>query len=538
MKTKAWLSISLLTVAALIYCAPALTAPFWGDEDSWSNLLPIIHYRQSILEEHTLPLYTSLWYGGRAQWQNPLWSFMYLPATLIWLSLPLDWGARVVFLGHLIFSLIVGWKLSSLFLASEVDRISAAIILTSPMLAALYPGHLEMVMAWGWLLLAIFFLLNENFPPILRGAGSGTCWAIMALAGANYHVFYAGVLLLPIMLSFKKPSIILSFMAGASVGLIHLPSVWNLIGLSRSNATRSIPHYSTDFLGILTSLASGFAKPMSGESDLSTDVLGIVRSLASGLAKPMGWESWALIGIPVVYLFVRSIFTDIRVSLIAGKSTITSQKIALLLTIITSSLLATGILYSGHHLLDTFRVPVRALSVVASATTLFVFLSLRRVSMVTPNAEPKVHFQWLLVASAVQIIIISWLIRPSGSLHSPYDPEAQNLAILLQADDAKSVWFSPEELSSMYVHVALTEFGIALPNVYYGDMDQEVPVRGPYCGYSFDHLIIPVSDTEEQIELVNDISQRYVGRIPIKNLQLISRITLNAQPYDVYRVTC
>ena len=121
-----------LIAFAILYCLSALLAPFWSDNDTWSNLLPIIHYRNSILDQHSLPLFTDLWYGGRFQWANPLWSFLYFPSTLIWLIMPLDWGARIIFLGHLIFSLLIGKKLAALFLESELERISSAILLCSP----------------------------------------------------------------------------------------------------------------------------------------------------------------------------------------------------------------------------------------------------------------------------------------------------------------------------------------------------------------------------------------------------------------------
>src|SRR5215510_1626609 len=130
-KTRSWITISGLTAFALLYSLFALLAPFWNDNDTWSNLLPIIHFRHSILDQHTLPLFTDLWYGGRPQWANPLWSFFYLPSTVIWLITPLDWGARIVFLGHLIFSLLAARKLTTLFLEPELERFSASIILTS-----------------------------------------------------------------------------------------------------------------------------------------------------------------------------------------------------------------------------------------------------------------------------------------------------------------------------------------------------------------------------------------------------------------------
>ncbi|HSB66767.1 MAG TPA: hypothetical protein VLD65_09320, partial [Anaerolineales bacterium] len=216
---KAWISIIILVIVGVIYYYPALAARFVGDNDYWSNLFPIIHIRHAIIDQHTIPLYTDLWYGGRAQWQNPLWSFFYFPATLIWLIVPLDWGARIVYGAHIIFSLIAGKKVSSLFLSSQLGQIPAAIILTAPILPALLAGHIEKVLAWGWVLLSIYFLLNEEKPLLFRGVTSGLCWGIVAITGANYYVLYAGLLLIPLVLSFKKTRLLYSFVGGSMIGL-------------------------------------------------------------------------------------------------------------------------------------------------------------------------------------------------------------------------------------------------------------------------------------------------------------------------------
>ena len=76
-----YLPLILCILTGVGYCSDALRAPFFGgaESDLLSNLLPVVHYRYSILHDGVLPLHTDLWYGGRAQWQNPLWSFFYLP---------------------------------------------------------------------------------------------------------------------------------------------------------------------------------------------------------------------------------------------------------------------------------------------------------------------------------------------------------------------------------------------------------------------------------------------------------------------------
>ena len=127
-----WVAISALIVFALLFSFSALLSPFWNDHDTSSNLLPIIHFKHSIPDQHTLPVFTDLWYGGRAQWANPLWIFLYLPSTIVWLITPLDWVTWIVFLGHLILSLFATSKLATRFLESELESVSGLIILASP----------------------------------------------------------------------------------------------------------------------------------------------------------------------------------------------------------------------------------------------------------------------------------------------------------------------------------------------------------------------------------------------------------------------
>lgn len=501
-----------LLLFALLYCLSALLAPFWNDNDTWSNLFPIIHYRQSILNERTLPLYTNLWYGGHAQWANPLWSFLYLPATIIWLITPLDWGTRFVFLGHLIFALLAGRKLASLFLVTEFDKVSAAIILASPVLPALTAGHVEKVMSWGWMLLALYLLLNEKLTSKQRGLASGICLGIIPLTGANYYSFYAGILLLPLVFSYKDRELLFSFILGSLVGLLHLPSVWQMMGHSRIYAKIYI------------------------EAN-AVNLPSVISSLSTGLAKPVSWETWAPIGIPTVYFFGVIIAKKAREIFSSNKTRPLRQDIYLLLSIILLTLLATGIAYRGHDLLDLFRVPGRAMAFIALGVTLFVLLhagELKQNRVLKQNA-----FSLFLVVAGVQIAASAWPIRPQGSIHGPYEPAIQELADILKEDNARSVWFSAQDLSYMYIHVGLTQNNISLPVVYYGDMGQTIEIMGDHCGYSFDHLIAFAPVEGSTLELNADVEwSNATGEIPTDQLLLIKRLELGEDEFNVYRVTC
>ena len=507
MNQHSWISKGFLILLAVAYCLPALLAPFWVGNDAWSNLLPVIHFRDSILNNHSLPLYTDLWYGGRLQWANPLWSFFYIPATLIQLITPLDWGVRIVYLGHLIFILLTARKLASIFFNNEIEKIAASIILASPILPAFTAGQNEKIMSWGWVLLALYFLLNEKLTSSQRGLSSGICLGIIPLTGSNYFVVYLGLFLLPLVFSYKKNKIFVFLILGSLIGLTHVPTVLHLIGQERGNAEESIKLLSLSFTGIFT-------------------------SLSIGLAKPMGWETWAPIGIPMVYLFLKSMVLKAKSFVTQKQVVVTMQQKALVLALLPLTLLATGIAYQGHHFLDLFRAPSRALPFIALGVTLYVFIE------ISANTSSKFRNMYLLT-SALQIGILSFMIQPIGTLYGSHDPQAQYAANIFKADKADNVWISMRELNDMYIQVVFNQNGFGLPNVYYGDMGQVVKIEGNYCGYSFDHLLAPPPVDTQFIDLVADMDWSDTkGKIPLSDLTLIQQTEINGIPYNFYRVIC
>ncbi len=526
---KNWVSSFVLIFFGILYLLPSLKASFIGDNDYWSNLLPIIHFRNSILNEHELPSYTSLWYGGRPQWQNPLWSFLYLPSTFIWLVLPLDWGARVVVSLHLIFSLLVGKKLGSLFINKPLGQISISIILTAPMLPALLAGHLEKILSWGWVLLAVYFLIDNNRTWIKRGLFAGLCWGIIAITGSNYYVLYTGLLILPLTISYRKMNMVLGLLMGSMIGLLHLPSVLYLLDYSRANSDFTVFYFSTNLFGVFSSLSTGYA-------------------------NPYGWESWSLIGLPMVYLFFRTIFIQIKEKIEKKPKKLNPQKIAILISMVCLILFTTGVIYRGHHFLNTFRIPVRAIVFVALSLILYLLLDFSAKYNVNPTPKYGSMFQVFLLLSLIQIIIVySIHMRPPGSTRSPYDVEVQRIAEILIEDKAKSVWVnemkfkeknypprsfqeSTVEYQETYFDVVLTNNGLALPNVYYGDLGQVVSTTGPYCGYSFDHVISP--DYSNALNLVSKLTKQKIGEISEYHLHLIDSSLVDNMKVYIYRISC
>ena len=499
--SKSWLSLSFLFALAVLYCLRALQAPYWGSGDAWSNLLPIVHYRHSILEERTLPLYTELWYGGRPQWQNPLWNFLYLPATLLWLTFPLDLGTRLVYLTHFWFTLWAAYRLGGLFVHSEIGRVAAAILLTSPLLAAFLPAHTEKILSWGWVLLALYFFFQPNLSELQSGLLSGVCVGIIPLTGSNYYAFYMLLLIGCLLIASGNRQRWVGFLLAASIGLLHLPSVWHLIGQPRGNP----------------------AEPV---ASLGISLGGILLSLAVGVSLPLTWESWAPIGLTSLYLTIKLFAKNLR-----NGQRPTRIELALAGSLLLFVLLATAVLYRGHALLDTFRVPMRALPFIALSVLLLLLLQIARSNL--PG------YKFFLLVAALQVSLTSLLIRPSGSPYSPYDPQAQAFTDLLKQHGARQVWLPSDNAREMYLHVALNRNGIGLPNVYYGDMGQEAAIYGSHCGYGFDHLVTRLPIRTQTVLLKPDLWwTTSSGTIWRQNLRFVTQTAVHGQQFYIYEVIC
>ena len=87
-RPKRRLAISLLSVLVLLMLLTLVTYQYWWfpadslptpSRDLKSNLLPVMMYKAQIAAGE-LP-FTSPWYGEPSNFSNPLWNFLYLPAT-------------------------------------------------------------------------------------------------------------------------------------------------------------------------------------------------------------------------------------------------------------------------------------------------------------------------------------------------------------------------------------------------------------------------------------------------------------------------
>jgi hypothetical protein len=267
------------------------------------------------------------------------------------------------------------------------------------------------------------------------------------------------------------------------------------------------------------------------------DVLSGISSLAVGYSIPPSWEKWTPIGILTLYMFGLTLVQK-TVRQIRQKVEITRpQEIPLLISITLLILLASGLAYSLLDWLNLFRIPSRALAFVALGIALYVVMNIQELIRLSALSEKSARL--MLLISAVQILASAWIIRPEGSNFSPYEDSVQQLANVLKSDHAKSVWLSSIELNDMYIDVGLTRNQIALPNVYYGDMGQEIQIQGQHCGYSFDHVLAFAPVNGSVLELYPNTEWSHTtGEISLDRLLLLEQVRVGDDLLNVYRVIC
>lgn len=500
---------------SIAYLFPALAAPFPGGHDTYAHLLPVLHYRRSILMEGAFPWFTDLWYGGRPQWMNPLSTFLYPPATIVWLALPLETGTKVLLLGHTIGALFAARRLARCFVDRELDAVALAILFCSSLPPAMRLGHVEKIFPLPWVLLGLFFLLKSSDRTFREGIMAGLCLCLIPLAGANYYALYAGILFAAVLLARRSRPLTGGVLLGVVPGLFHVPSILHLIGVPRLNASETIGAFSSSPLVLVNDLflgryAEGRLEGLSiiGLPTLALLISGCEQLYRRGRSPENEAEQWSAFRVAVALLAAAGVL----------------------------ALLATGALYRGHHILDTFRVPCRATAFLAVTILLFVCVCMRHYPLsISPRARAS-----LLVTAVAHVALVLLSIQPPGDSYDADSSGAGRLAASLVARNAKSVWLSTFDLDQdTLIPFALTRAGLALPNVYYGDMGQTVPLRGPYCGFSFDYLLRDGDPTlPEPMFLINDITGRSEGAIPAVNLRHEGSETVLDREWQIYRVVC
>lgn len=456
--SSAIIEISILLACIWIYIHTAIQKPFFGGSDLVSNLLPIVHYRYSILQEHTLPLNTQLWYGGRPQWMNPLWSFCYLPATLIWLALPLHWGARVVLGGHLLAAVMVGWYFVRRLLPGTPERLLAALLLVSPITVTPMLGHIEKLLAWPWVLLGLQVLLRTDVKPRRQGLIAGISLSMIALAGSNYYVLYTLVLYGTLLVANRSRPLLAGFGRGSLLGLLHVPSVVYLVGVARGDKQDSSAYIIT------------------WKQAFEALFLGPINT-------PAIHESFALIG---VASGIALVVFGTQAALVRR---FPRPALAMLVATLIALMLATATLYQGHPLLDTFRITSRAMAFAALALTTALLLCAQANPASKQPRWSRPVLIILLVLAVGQAAPVWWHVRPQGSEDWLDNSGATRLAMDLQQQQTRSLWISKSTPQDELVYLAVNEHGISLPNAYFGHMGQTITASGDICGYSFEKLL-------------------------------------------------
>ena len=199
-----FLLLTLVTHQYWLYPANTLPSP---SRDLKSNLLPIVMYKTQVAAGE-FP-WRSPWYSSEPNLYNPLWNFLYVPATLLFLGFPLGIGVRLVIALHI----AAGWLTMFLLLRRFTDRAVSAVfgaflyVFSGIWAAALVSYHFEKI--FGLALLPLVFLgfkLSYESPTRRHALLCGLALAGMVYAGSMYLLTFAlaGLLFMAILLWFER----------------------------------------------------------------------------------------------------------------------------------------------------------------------------------------------------------------------------------------------------------------------------------------------------------------------------------------------
>jgi hypothetical protein len=483
-KYKSFITVAFALIITAVFMFEPLRAPFFARNDGLSDLLPIIQYKYSILNEHALPLHTDLWYGGRAQWENPLSSILYFPVTFQYLLFPLNIATKIVYFLHFFASLIMGYWIAKQFIDKWLIQLSIGIMFTSPMVLMINNGHVEKIFSWPWVLAGLGFLFNKEMSNAKKGLFAGICLGIIPLTGSNYYAFYALILFPLLVSSFPVKKVWPYFVLGSSIGLLHLPFVAYLAQITdRGQAAFNIEINHMNLSALFKSLFLGNSQFL------------VVND----------WESYSLIGLPFALCLLVSVFLISKRLLGRQKIENIHQILAVIFAGIVFLCIALGWAYRWSHLLDTFRIPSRVTPFIGLVLIVFFLLAYKNIPSETKvERYVKKGVEILVIFSTLQIMWYSWNLRPSGSDFWIDNPGVMELTTYLKEQKAKNVWIDPYSDTSIVLPVSLMNQNIGVINPYYGDMGQSEKITGKYCGYSFDFLLLNEKQTIDNYTFSSD----------------------------------
>lgn len=517
---KFFVAIVLVCIAFIYH---ALRAPFFGAGDLPTNLLPMIHYKDSILNQGVAPIYTTLWYGGRLQYQNPLWNFFYIPSTIFYLLFSLSLATKLLITIHFISAAWIGFLIAKDFVKNNFIPFFSAFLFLTPLITAIYAGHLEKILAYPWVLLGLRASLTWDEKERKNGLWVGLSLGQIAVTGANYYVLYGTILfgLIAIQRLWKKADktslqnlFFNPFTAGALLStlpfvLLKIPSVWYIAGKFREPVGYELDRVELIFQSL-------FLTP------ISKDI-------------PGNQEGMALIGFPILILFLLRIFFKPKTK----NAYLNNIRIPLVVAAFSFILFSTGLANKWLPLFDTFRVTSRAMTFLG-ITLVVLALSYAKELMLL-NKKWEFALAILFALSFLQVSYI-WVehYRPVGTRYWIEDSGANEAANFLKSQGAKSVWVAEDTFDTRLVALALNTHGIELPNVYYGAMGQNITSNGDYCSYSFDFLI-----AKNKEELPKNIGlktfsapYRILAPVPIEKLKEQESFVVGKTELNIYEVVC
>lgn len=190
MATGALVLAALALISHAYWLFPAGTLPS-PSRDLNSNLLPIAMYKAQVAAGQ-FP-WASPWYSAESNFHNPLWNFLYPPATLLFLALPIVLAVRVVLALHI----LLGWYLMRHLLAAFTEHEAAAFfgaflyVFSGLWAAPLTSYHFEKIFGLAWLPLALLLFRRCYEQPAWRSAlALGATLALLVYAGAMYLLVF------------------------------------------------------------------------------------------------------------------------------------------------------------------------------------------------------------------------------------------------------------------------------------------------------------------------------------------------------------
>ncbi|MCP4196619.1 MAG: YfhO family protein [Proteobacteria bacterium] len=185
----------LMLVTYQFWLFPADTVPS-PSRDFNGNLIPFAVYRAQILSGQSP--FQSLWYSGESSLLNPIWSFFYLPSTLLFLALSVVNAVRVVTLLHLVLGWMTMWLLAREFTKHPAAPVFAAFlyVFSGTWAARLLSYHFHLYFGLALMPLVFWSFKRLMDRPTVKGALLlGCLLAVMVYAGAMYLTPFTGVAL-------------------------------------------------------------------------------------------------------------------------------------------------------------------------------------------------------------------------------------------------------------------------------------------------------------------------------------------------------